>query len=291
MDPSLARRYRLPNGILIATVAAVLVVLGTIQIASDALYAGSAQPGAAPRHVPTALGVRIYKLLDRVAPAGYVESTLAEYELKQGRLAAAERYAIRLPASPVRNDILARIELARGHHQLAFEYFFAAPDIAAVQREIAEIAVRDPQRAYRYEARFKDRLVSLTTHPDAVADAYWRMGGFATQQAYRLPARERRPFLERGLRDYRTALRLAPLNMNYVLSSANQALALGAYRTASRLFEHGIAIDPASADSLAGLGIVALREGRRTSALAYAARARALNPQASELLGLERMLR
>lgn len=291
MDPGLTRRRRLPNGILIATFAAVALVLGTVQIASDALYAGSAQPGAVPRHLPLALGVRIYKLLDRVAPASYVEATLARYELNAGNVAGAERYAIRLPASPVRNDLLARIALARGHHQLAFEYFFAAPDIAAVQREIAEIAPRDPQLAYLYEARFKDRLASLTTHPDAVADAYWRMGELATQQAYRLPAGEQRPFLERGLRDYRTALTLAPLNMNYVLSSANQALSLGAYRTAAHIFEHGVAIDPASADSLAGLGIVALREGRRASALAYAARARAINPKASELLGLERMLR
>jgi len=291
MDPGLIRRYRLPNGILIAVLAAAVLVFGTIQIASDALYASAAQPGAVPRHIPLTLGVRVYKLLDRIAPASYVEATLARYELHAGNASDAERYALRLPASPVRNDLLARVALARGHHRLAFEYFFAAPDIAAVQREIAEIATRDPQLAYLYEARFKDRLVSLTTHPDAVADAYWRMGELATRQAYRLPAGERRPFLERGLRDYRTALTLAPLNMNYVLSSANQALSLRAYRTAGRIFEHGVAIDPASADSLAGLGIVALREGRRASALAYAARARAINPKASELLGLERLLR
>ncbi|MHB8147950.1 MAG: hypothetical protein ACYDGM_11915 [Vulcanimicrobiaceae bacterium] len=287
----MTRRYGLANGIIVAAIVFALVACGTIQVASDALFAGAAQPGSLPTHVPLWVGLRVYRALDRIAPAPFVEASLARYELEVGNPTAAQRYAIHLPASPVRNDLLARVALARGQHELAFEYFFAAPDIVAVQREVSSIALRDPALAYAYEVRFKNRLVSLTTHPDAVADAYWRMGELATLQAYKLPPALRRPLFLRGLHDYQTALLLAPLNMKYVLANANQSLSLRDNPGAARMFRHGINIDPASADSLAGLGIVALREGHRALALAYVRRARAIDPKASELLGLERMLR
>ena len=287
----MTRRYEFANGIIVAAIVLALLVCGTIQVASDALYAGVAQPGSVPTRVPLSIGLRIYRTLAHIAPAPFVEASLARYELGTGDLASAQRYAIHLPASPVRNDLLARIALARGMHRLAFEYFFAAPDISAVQREIARLAVRNPSLAYADEVRFKNRLVSLTTHPDAVADAYWRMGELATSQAYLLPPASRRGLLLRGLRDYDTALALAPLNMKYVLASANQSLSLGDNAGAARTFRHGIRIDPASADAIAGLGIVALREGHRALAWTYVRRARAIDPKASELLGLERMLR
>ena len=287
----MTRRFDLANGLIVATIGLVLIACGVVQLGSDALYANAAPSYAMVRHVPIAVGLRIYRALDRIAPAPFVEATLGEHALGRGDLPGAMYYAIRLPASPERNDLLARIALARGEHRLAYEYFFAAPDIAAVQREIGVVALRDPALAYTLEMRFKDRLTSLRTHPDAVADAYWRMGDLATKEAYREPVGARGAALARGLHDYRTALALAPLNMKYVLASANQALALGELARAERIFTHGIEIDPASADATAGLGMVALRNGDRARALAFARRARAINPLASELLGLDRLLR
>ena len=65
---------------------------------------------------------------DRLAPAAYVESTLAQRALERGDLAAAQRCALRLPASPNRDELLASIAEARGQGRLALEYSLAAFD-------------------------------------------------------------------------------------------------------------------------------------------------------------------
>jgi Tfp pilus assembly protein PilF len=52
-----------------------------------------------------------------------------------------------------------------------------------------------------------------------------------------------------------------------------------------------VAIDPAGGDAYAGLGLIALREGRRDRAQAYLQRARALDPHAQMIPALEAALR
>ncbi len=253
-----------------------LAALGTIQIASDALFAGAAAPGTLPKHIPMPFGLSVYRFLDRIAPAEYVEDTLGNAALARGDIAAAQRHAVRMPPNARRNDLLGRIALARGQTLLAQEYFFVAPDVEAMQHQISLLLRSDPRSGYALEKRFVARLQSLGTHPDAVADGYWREGVLAAS------LHESRT----SLRAYQRAVRLAPLNMTYILAAANQAYVMHDDAVAEPLYRQGLSVNPRSADVVAGLGIMALHRGDRAAALRYAARARALDPRSGMLRDL-----
>jgi hypothetical protein len=226
-----------------AVVALVLVALGAVQLASDAFCAPAAAAFSLPRVAPRAAALRVYAFLDRVAPAGYVEATLAQDALAHGRTTQALHYALRLAPSPVRNELLGRIALRHGDEVLAREYFFAAPDIGALQRDVAEIARRDPVAAYVFEREIRDRLASLQTHPDAVAESNWIMGTLAFASARREPA-TRRTWFERALGDDVAAANLSPLSEKYALAAAAAALQLGDHAAARAWYRAVRRIDP-----------------------------------------------
>jgi hypothetical protein len=277
-----------------ALVAAFLLGLAIVQVASDSLSASAAAPGTFPTRVPASFGRLVYRWLDRVAPAPYVETTLARDALARGDAVGAEHYTLRLPASPVRDELLARVAQARGEKLLALEYFLAAPDAAAVNAAAdAALAARDPSGAYRLEELLENRLALLRTHPDAVAEAYWRMGRYANQMAFvqisGSPAQD--AWLRRGLNAMEAAVALSPLSERYAIEAANQADLLGDRARASQLFAQALAIDPASADAVAGLGVIAFQNGDRAAAAGYLTRARALDPQSLMVRALERDLR
>ena len=263
---------KLPVAIIGTVIAVLLSALGLIQLGSVSLYGG---------RVPESLGLAIYHALDRVAPAPYVEETLARTALAHHDINSAEYYAVRLPATPARSELLAQAAQARGNHLLALEYYFAAPDVDAVQTEISAMAMHDPRGAYAFEERFRDRLTTLTTHPDAVADSYWISGLIAARNGWN----------DRALDNYRAAAERAPLSAKYALAAANQALTMRSYNIATHWYTEGLNIDPQSADATAGLGLVALRQGDRGSAIRYAERARTIDPNAALLTELERELK
>jgi hypothetical protein len=225
--------------------------------------------------------------------ASYVEASLAQEALARGDALAAEHFAVRLPASPTRDELLARVALTRGQVALAREYFLAAPDPTAVESAAEALAARDPAAGYELERLLQIRLARSGTHPDAVAETYWRLGRLANREAWlQVPGSARqRMWLERGLRAFEAAVSLAPLSERYVISDANQADLLGERRRAAALFAQGVDIDPASADAIAGQGVVAWENGDATAAAAYLARARALDPFALMVRALERDLR
>ncbi len=287
------RRYALVRFVIAAVTAALVVGLGAVQVASDALNSTAAAPRTLPRSIPVRFGLSVYRVLDRVAPAPYVETSLAREALARGDADAAQRYAVRLPASPVRDELLAQVALARGQSLLAAEYFLAAPDPAAVSANAQALAVRAPAAGYALERLLEIRLERAGTHPDAVAEAYWQMGRLANRQAWREISgspRQRR-WLAIALNDFYAAVGLAPLSERYVVEAANQADLLGDRRRARLLFAHAADIDPRSADAVAGLGVIAWEEGDRRGAMVYLARARALDPDALMVRALERDLR
>ena len=163
---------------------------------------------------------------------------------------------------------------------MALEYFLAAPDAAAITAAAEVLAERDPAAAYDLVRLLQIRLAMLGTHPDAVAEARWEMGGLANRKAWRqVPGSvAQRDWLKRGLRDYEAAVALAPLSERYVIADANQADLLGERERARTLFAQAVAIDPASAEAIAGLGVVAYENGDRDAAVAYLLRARAIDP-------------
>ena len=276
-----------------AVVAALLLGFGAIQAASDAFESNAAATGTLPGRVPSHFGWAVYNALDRVAPAPYVESTLARGALAQGDLDSAERHALRLPSSPVRDELLARVAEARGQQALALEYFLAAPDADAVGAAAEATALRDPAAAYSLEGLLETRLELLRTHPDAVAEAYWRKGRFANRTAWiQVPgSRVQREWLERALRDFEAAVTLSPLSERYVIEDANQADLLGERDRAVELFRAAAGIDPASADAVAGLGVVAWQRGDRVAAELYLKHARAIDPDSLMVRALERDLK
>ena len=287
------RRYAFFRFALGAIVGALVVALGIVQLASDAFDSRAAVAGTLPRRVPVSFGLSIYRLLDRIAPAPYVETSLAQEALGRGDADAAERYAVRLPASPIRDELFARIALTRRQSVLSREYFLAAPDPDAIGTSAQALALRDPAAGYALERLLEVRLARSGTHPDAVAESYWQMGRLANRTAWRqLPGSAlQRAWLSRGLRDFEAAIRLAPLSERYVVEAANQADLLGERDRAQELFRQAVDIDPASADAVAGLGVMAWQNGDRRAASAYLARARALDPDALMVRALERDLR
>lgn len=276
-----------------AVVAALLTAFAALQLASDSFVASAAVPGTVPTRVPVALGVAVYRVLDRVAPAPYVEMTLAAYELSQGRTSAALLYAQRLPPSPSRDEMFASITAARGDAALALEYELAAPNVDAVQSAVDALVPSSPAAAYALERTLNARLSLTATHPDAVAETTWRMGELANRQAWReIPASPAQlSWLRRAMRSFQIATDLAPLSEKYAIAAANQATLLGDLARASQLFARAVAADPGSADAVAGLGVVAYQRGDLASARAYLARARQLDAHALMVRALERDLR
>ena len=290
---ALGRRFGLFRLTLGVVVAATLLAFAAIQLASDALTSGAAAPGTLPTRVAPSFGVRVYRLLDRIAPASYVESALAMQALSAGETASALKYALRLPASPSRDEILARIAQAEGQTLLAREYFLAAPDPAAVTAQAQALAATDPSGAYALERLLLLRLQRSATHPDAVAQTYWEMGRLANRTAWRqIPGSAvQNAWLRRGLQNFDAAVDLAPLSERYAIEAANQADLLGERARARALFARAAALDPGSADAVAGLGVIAWEEGDRNGAQAYLSRARAIDPDALMVRALERDLR
>lgn len=275
------RQYGLSRAIVGSACVALILAFAIIQAASFSLDADAAVPGALPRAVPKSFGLAVYGVLDRVAPAPYVESTLATNALAAGDVDDAERRVLRLPASPARDELLARVAIARHDDGLALEYFVAAPDFDAVQARVSALTATDPARAYALESALKLRLTTLGTHPDAVAEAAFRMGEISNvEHRY-----------ARGMDDFQTAVDLSPLSEKYLIGAANQALLLGDAARSDALFARAVDLDPASADAIAGRGVVALTRGDRTAAQRALLRARAIDPNSGMVLELERRLK
>lgn len=263
-------------------VAAAAAFLGIVQAGSDALFAGAAAaPGSLPARLSPSLGVAIYGHIERAAPAPYVHAMLAQAALARGDLREAFAEASKLPASPVRAELLGRIAQRRGDDAEAQREYLRAADVAAVTAEVVQLMPRRPAAAYALELRLERRLAGLRTHPDAVADAYWRLGEIATEEGK----------LQFGLEEYRRAIALAPLSEKYLLAAGAQGLNLHDPAISRRWYRRALGVDPASAIAYAGLGLAALMQGDRTAAQRYAARSRAIDPQTAILRTLERRLR
>ncbi len=273
--------------LLLGIVTAVLTLgLACVQFASASLFGGMGARQSLPAHLQSAFGARIYGALERIAPAPYVESMLAGAALRSGDLDAAERHALQLPSSPGRNELLAQIAERRGRPRLALEYYAVTPDISAVDRYVRLLARTDAGAAYDLENGMKDRLEALTTHPNAVAEAYWRLGELAALCGYRSAA-SRRAMWQTALDNYRSAVAIAPFSEKYLLAEANQRVLMTDWSDARTVFLRAVDVDPNSAAAYAGLSLSASKTGNPALASQYAARARALDPTVSVGAGVE----
>jgi tetratricopeptide (TPR) repeat protein len=224
----------LPRVIVTAVIACVLFILAVIQIGSAAIY----------RHAP--LGEQIYRAIDRVAPASYVNDMLAWAAMQRGDAAAVQHYAVQMPDGPRRDEWLALAARAQGNDVLAREYLFVATDVDGMQDAIARLSRTDLPGALRLEANFRAYLQTLGTHPDAVADAYAKSGELlARMRDYRGAAS-----------DAESALALTPHQIAYLLDAAYDEYFAGNHARAEQLFKRGLALNPACRDCAVGLARV-----------------------------------
>lgn len=260
--------------------------LGFVQLASASIFSFAAAPNSLVSRLHAGTGVAIFSRLARVAPAPYVETMLAGNALRLGDIREAAAYARNIPGGAIKSELLGRIALARGQGELAREYFLGAPDVDEMQAQISAISQTNADAAFGWELALKNRLQSLTTHPDAVAFAYWRMGQLITLRGYRSPPL-RATLWRQGMRYYAVAARLAPLSERYLLAAGSQALLLRDDDVARNYFRRGVNVDPTSADAYAGLGIVAYRARNLAEARTYASLARERDPHALILAHLD----
>ncbi len=268
----------LPRVLLLAAIALATAALAVIQFGSEALYA---QPGSLSSALPHSLGVSMYLAFERIAPLPFVEESLSQDALEHGDLDAASTHAQRLPDGVRRDDLLGRIAQERGNVAAASEYYYNAVDTDRMQAIIQAQAKTNKPAAIALELRFCRRLQDLKTHPDALGDCYFDAADMLDSIGRKAAAQ--------GL--YLQSVALAPLNGRYMDAAASESLKLGDIARAKAMFQQAVSANPANADALAGLGLVALREGNRALAQRYAARARATKTDSVIRPTLEKLLR
>ncbi len=275
---------------LLVAAALVLSAFAILQCASGAIFSQAAAPFSLPAHLSSQFGVSVYSALEHFWAPAYVESMLARAALAHGDIAAARNHVAKMPPSKTRSALEGRVALASGQHAAAVADFIAALDIDQLQAEVERLQSRgDLMRAYELENLTRMRLAQAGTHPDAVAESYYLSGTIARALANRARPADAR-WLRVALADYRQAYSLAPWSGKYWLEAGTGALVIGQYGDAQRYYQHAVEVDPQMADAYAGLGVIALHEGNRQSALYYAARSRSINPESTMLRRLDRSL-
>lgn len=279
------------RSLLFAAAAAVVVVFAAIQFASSALFGTAASAGSIPAHLSQRAGERVFGVIARTTPLTFANQMLAMAALRDNRLDDAQRYASRMPVSAARSEIEARLALARGDRATAIAKFVEADDVDALTAESQRLAAAgDIASAFALEERIGKRLTTSGTHPDAVAESYWRSGMLAERLSeLQKPSADR--WMQTALRYYGDAHALAPFSEKYLLAAGTQAMRLHDEHLAKTYFQNTLTIDPASADAFAGLGILALDRGDRAAATAYFARAQGLDPNSKMLRELGQRLR
>lgn len=250
-----------------------VIALAVVQFASDTILSRAGTPSSLPGLLPRGSGVAIYRAIERIAPASYVDAMLARAAIDGGDLSQARAYAQRLPNSQVRSEILGTIAQAQGDRRSAQRYFVDALDYAAVQREVHDLSATDPAAAYALEQQLQRRLKATATHPDALAESYWELGQLATA---RWLATNSSQWAAAAMRNDRDAIALAPLSGKYWIAAGTQSYLMRDYSASRSYFERGADVDPTSADAFAGLAIVAQSQHQPAAAASYAARSRSL---------------
>ncbi len=277
----------------VAALAALVAVLGCIQVLSSIALRATAQRGSWVQLVPPGVAARVDRLLPGPPLPPALGLVLARNALAAGDLPLAERDIARLPPSRDRTALAGRLAEARGDTAVAVRDYLAADDLAGLERRVGELE-RAGQLAAALDLQQAAvaKLQTDRTQADALAHAYFALGRLQETASYALAVGSApRHAHELEARDaYGHAVALAPLDENYILAYANQLLNVGELESAKRAFGRARDVDPASAEPVAGLGEVALREGSAARARSYLVRAQALDASSDAVHRLAREL-
>ncbi|GAC1492005.1 MAG: hypothetical protein NVS1B2_04370 [Vulcanimicrobiaceae bacterium] len=268
--------------LVVVAAGAVACALAAIQGVASVAVRDRAIAPAWMRVVPTAVAARFERLSPEVPVPATVRLVLARHALARGDLAYAEIALRKLAPSHDRLALEAALAQRRGDRDGAIRAYLAAGDLSGV-----EAAVADAQAAGRHAEALAlaqavvARLQADRTQADALAQAYYDLGGARQTAAYALaPGTPAQRTAELNALDaYERASRLAPLSVRYLIALGNQRINVGKFGDARRAFERARDVDPLSAEPWTGLGDIALRRGDRVLAAAMLARARELAPQ------------
>lgn len=276
----------------IALAGAALTALAAVQVISSSVLRDYAQPDSWLMHVPHTLANRVaVGAGDRfLTPA--LKLVLARRAMDHGDLALAERRVAALPPSRDRASLTGEILERRGDHAGAIRSFLLAGDLPALEREEQLVELSgNISGAVALQREIVSGLERDRTQPDALAEAWWRLGLVEETDAYHHPIPARGPYKVRSLRAYEQAVALAPLSEKYLIAAGSQELNLGDVGRALIYFERARDVDPTSAQAWIGLGEVALYRGDREAAHRYLARARRIDPSMPSVLRLDAKLR
>ncbi len=262
-----------------AAAVAALLALAALQFVSGSLLSTYATPESLVARLPGGAGERVAAWTgDWILPPT-LRLVLARQAVAEGDLAQAQRRIDALPPSRDRAALAGQIAEQRGDHAAALSNFLVAGDLAGLEREEQFVEQSgDIVRAVALQREIVSRLERDPTQPDALAEAWWRLGLVEETDAYHHAIDARRPFGLRSIAAYEHAVALAPLSEKYLIAAGSQELNLDDADRALAYFERARDVDPTSAQAWVGLGEVALYRGDRAAAQRYLARARRLDP-------------
>jgi tetratricopeptide (TPR) repeat protein len=252
------------RSLLALAAAALIAVLGAVQLASTAAYGDLATRPSFPA------------LLHDAAP-GLLRPFLggpraqAVAALHDGDLARAATLLERLPDDKETADLRGRLAEARGQHETAIRQYVKAGDVVRAEALIDALAQHDPAAALVKQRRLVAGLPNNASADDVSGDAWMRLGQLQATAGYRDPA-HRAALWDDAQRSYEHALALAPNDETYLLNAANQALTNGDTTNALRWFLRADEVQPESPDVYNGLALTEAARGHCASARAWLAR-------------------
>jgi len=270
-----------------------LLALAFVQFVSSAVLRDVGRAYSLPSLLPADMDDRIFGANGARAPTSALRLLLARQALADHNYALAELRLRNVPPGRDRAQLSGMLAEARGDHADAIHDYLVAGDSAGLEREEGRVtASGDTAGAVLLQRQIVASLLGDRTQPDALAEAWWRLGLAEQLDGYmHYPISSRRPWQLRAMGAYEKAVALAPLSERYLVAAGAQELNLDDFAAAQRYFERARDVDPTSAQAWVGLAQVALRRGDRAAARAYAARAERIDPQAPAVHRLEYTLR
>jgi tetratricopeptide (TPR) repeat protein len=276
----------------LALIAALVVVLGSLQAVASLALRESAVPGSWVRLVPPGIATRVERLAPAFPLTPALRLLLAQRALERQDTAAAARQIAELSPSRDRAALAGRLAEERGEPAAAERAYLDAGDLEGLERLVARAEDSgDLTGALALQRAAVRRLFGDRTQTDALAEALYRLGVLEEAVAARMPAgKSRRAGELRSLDAYDRAVALAPFTQRYLIAAGSQELNLGDLGAAGSDFVRARETDPTSAVAFVGLGEVAFRRGDLAEARALLRRARALDPASASAGRLARKL-
>lgn len=267
--------------------ALLLIALAGLQVVSSALLRDYAEPASIVALIPASV-TRWIQDRDELAPTASLRLLLARRALAEHDEAVAKRLVAQLPPTRDRWQLEAQLAEVRGDHGAAVAGYLRARDLIGLEREESRIAASGHTReAVLLQRQIVKALESDPTQPDALAEAWWRLGLAEQLDGYmHYPINSRRSWALRAMRAYEQACALAPLSERYLVAAGNQEINLNDDADAEHYFERARDVDPTSAQAWVGLAQIAMRRGDPKAAHRYMLRARHMEGSSPTAAGL-----